>query len=73
MGKLILNHLIGKSKLVSSKVNVKVFVENQRRKPEQEVPHNTENMYISNSDAFRNLFKKIRKNESSKKPLSEHS
>ena len=73
MGKLILNHLIGKSKPVSSKVNVKVFVENQRRKLEQEVPHNIENMYISNSDAFRNLLKKIRKNEISKKPPSKHS
>ena len=73
MGQLILNHLIGKSKPVSSKVNVKVFVENQRRKLEQEVPHNIENMYISNSDAFRNLLKKIRKNEISKKPPSKHS
>ena len=67
VGKLMLNHLIGKSKLVSSKVNVKVFVENQRRKLEQEIPHNIEIMYISNSDAFQNFLKKIRKNESSKK------
>lgn len=32
MSKLILNHLIGKSKPVSSKVNVKVFVEKPKKK-----------------------------------------